>query len=440
MNERRRTSVHLRLCALTLLTAACVAPARAQDAVTLSAEAGLGGLVRPGRWVPVRITIDNRGPDLSGDLIADWGPARVVRAVRLASPSLHQIELYVRTSDVRDVVTVRLHADGRDVRTLDVPVRVVGDQDPVAVVLAEAELPRSWRGYDAADTVVVDADAGALSPDRRDALELWRAIRRVQAADGIGPSTGAVPPPAGDSSARRVLVAYVIALCALWVAWGRMRAGVAGGPRIRAALCAGLVAVGSAAAFDAGARSPAGVYHASSLEQFEDASHARLTMRAVAQSPIDRAIAMRPAAGDGALLAPSARGSEPAYFDADGYPLLAGRLGLGGTQPFTFEAAGPIEILAVDRTAGAIRVTNVSSLPLFDCAFPLAFSAGRRRELAPGESIETSAPLTSSDPAITCRLDAAVITFDEPARLWTTTGTTQVVYHLAPAEGTGDPR
>ena len=45
--------------------------ARASEAITMTAEAGLDGVGRPGRWLPVHVAIDNRGDDITGHLTVE---------------------------------------------------------------------------------------------------------------------------------------------------------------------------------------------------------------------------------------------------------------------------------------------------------------------------------------------------------------------------------
>src|SRR5437667_9546074 len=96
-----------RLAHLLLLAGLVVRPAQADPTVTVKASAGLGGLCRPGRWTPVRVDVETRGEAAStgvaaGEIIVEWGDARVRRAITLASPSHKQVELYIRTADARD--------------------------------------------------------------------------------------------------------------------------------------------------------------------------------------------------------------------------------------------------------------------------------------------------------------------------------------------------
>ena len=115
---------------LLLLAVIVSAPAgAAADAATVTAEAGLGGLSRPGRWTPVRVAVHAANADISGEIILDWGNARAHRAITLSSGSHKEFELYIRTPDVREAITVRLWSNGREIASVDAPVRVARPED-----------------------------------------------------------------------------------------------------------------------------------------------------------------------------------------------------------------------------------------------------------------------------------------------------------------------
>ena len=54
---------------LTALILFAQVSASAADTLSLKAEAGLGGIGKAGRWSPVRVSVENTGQDLAGELI-----------------------------------------------------------------------------------------------------------------------------------------------------------------------------------------------------------------------------------------------------------------------------------------------------------------------------------------------------------------------------------
>src|SRR6476660_1902347 len=115
-------------------------PAQADPTVTVKASAGLGGWCRPGRWTPVRVDVETRGETptaaAAGEIVVEWGDARGRRAMTLASPSRKQVELYIRTADARDSITVRVLVADREMATTVAPVRLVAPTAPFTVCIA----------------------------------------------------------------------------------------------------------------------------------------------------------------------------------------------------------------------------------------------------------------------------------------------------------------
>jgi hypothetical protein len=195
-----------------LLTAALFAPAALTAAapvaqaspITLDARAGFDGYYKDTRWVPVRVTVANDGPDAAGTLevrVSRTNNAELVIAqpVELPTQSRREIFLYVPTEGFLSSLVVRLMA-GRDelaqdaVRLVQVgssdllygvlagsssAYGVLGDVDPLSgtAFVAELELgdlPRASFAWHSLDVLVVsDVDTGALTPEQRASLEGW---------------------------------------------------------------------------------------------------------------------------------------------------------------------------------------------------------------------------------------------------------------------------
>src|SRR5579863_206670 len=190
-----------------MISGAALAPA---GAATLTAEAGLGGMSRPSRWTAVRVSVDATHADITGEIILDWGSARARRAISLSAGSRKQFEIYIRTPDVREAIVVRLVSDGRDLASVDVPIRVVRPEDAFTLCVAAANawpashgcsatqsaahLPHSWRGYDAVDEVVWAAGAQPIEHDQQIAFAQWKAIHALEES-GTSPSAAAPQTP-----------------------------------------------------------------------------------------------------------------------------------------------------------------------------------------------------------------------------------------------------
>jgi len=414
-----------RLLAIALLAAP------AADAPLLTAEAGLDGVGRPGRWLPVRVTIDARTEDINGDLVAEWGRARVRRALILPAPSRVEFDLYIRTGDVRDVVLVRLEQGGRETSRVTLPVRIVGVEDQTALTVPAGRWPHSWRGYDAADALMFDTGDAPSARSDRDALALWRALRDAGDADRALPAAEPVPPassPASHAATTAILYTIAIAAVPLLVRRGRSRV------LLLYPAIALVVAGGSAAAWATGRSSAIVVRHQSFAEQFEGAATTLVSMRATAQYPADEDFSLRADTMDGVLdgVSSSASGDET-RLDAEGRPMLDHRAGLGSTESFSVEATSGFRAFDVTHDGPRTRIVNVSTAALDRCEFPPAFSTAAADRLAPGQSIESSSVITGPDPIVACRFAGAPLAFTEPHHAVTTSGSTLVVYHLAGA-------
>ena len=210
-------------------------PAQADPTVTVKASAGLGGWCRPGRWAPVRVDVETRGGTsaeaAAGEIVVEWGDARVRRAMTLASPSHKQVELYIRTADPRDSITVRVLVADRELATTVTPVRLVAPAEPLTVCVAAVDtwstsatacaatvnpesLPRSWRGYAAVDDVVwPSAGKPTLTAEQHIALDRWRVVQAIENAESTVPSAGDVTPaPHALRRASTAMLVYAAAL------------------------------------------------------------------------------------------------------------------------------------------------------------------------------------------------------------------------------------
>jgi hypothetical protein len=155
----------------------------------------------------------------------------------------------------------------------------------------------------------------------------------------------------------------------------------------------------------------------------------------MAEFPASGNFAIRPSLPDTAF--DTRRGREDPLeqpFDADGYPLVSGRYGLGSTQAFSIEAAGGVRVLDIVRAQGSTRVVNVSRYELRDCEFPSGFPERVLGSFPPNAHVETAEPITGSDPIVACRFSGLPLDFSDPSRPVVTNGTTIAVYHLPAAD------
>ncbi len=221
-----------------LLTAVLVAPAAAAQeragaaAPAFTAAAGFDGYYTAGRWVPVRIDAENRGPDFAGEVRAAWGATVYRQAISLPSPSRKRVEFYVRAADLRDSIEIVLHdTRGRAIAMRTVTVRGLLPAEQFHVVAgnpagsaagvraafaAAADLPLSWRGYDGVDEVHLDGTL-ALLPAQARALERWRAVHAIDDVPALRREISrAAPAGTADRDRWRFAATYAGALLVLF--------------------------------------------------------------------------------------------------------------------------------------------------------------------------------------------------------------------------------
>ena len=433
-----------------LFAVLAAAPARAGQAV-ITVQAGLGGLARPGRWMPVRVDVETRSETsadaAAGEIVVEWGDARVRRALTLASPSHKQVELYIRTADARDSITVRVLVADREMATTVTPVRLVAPAEPLTVCVASVNtwptngttcaatinpesLPRSWRGYAAADDVVWPSGGKpTLTAEQHTALDRWRLVQAIEHAETTVTSAGDVTPAA--HALRRTSTAMLVYAAALGVlVWplNRVRSrSLAVYPVI-----AGAAAAGSIVAIAAGRVGPGARIHVSQsavVEQVAGKKGSSVLARAVAEFPAFGLVELRADGVDGAIaLRGGAR--RDLRFDENGAPIVAGTYGLGATAAFEVEATGSFEPLSATFTETTVRVMNTSSHEMRDCRFGSGFSRQSVGRLAPGQHVEAVRQSAEIEPVFSCRLDAAVVEFAESGRPVDNDGTAAIVLHL----------
>jgi hypothetical protein len=384
---------------------------------------------RPGRWTPVRVWVDAANADVTGEIVLDWGSARARRAISLSAGSRKQFELYIRTPDVREAIVVRLVSDGRDLASVEAPIRVARPEDALTLCVAAANawpasrscsttqsaarLPHSWRGYDAVDEVVWAAGAPPLQADQQIALAQWRAIHALEES-GISPSVAAAQMPSPlSASARRAIVwvaGYVLAIAGAGFAFTRVRArSLTLYPVIGL-----LLVVGSAAALAAGRVGPAAkvrIQQSAVAEQLSDTGSALILSRGIAEFPSFGEFELRARGIDGAIATSQPRGRSW-RFDEDGAPLMrSGFVGLGTRESFELEAVVDFQALVASAQGRTVRVSNRSNHTLSECRFPDGFSKERVGTLSPGQTVEAERRMAGDDASFVCTIAAPIVDF-----------------------------
>ena len=469
-----------------LIALATLAEARQHEGgqgVAIRASAGIGGIVKADRWMPVMIGIDSSLESFTGDILVTWGDARLRRAIALPSPGTRQLELYVRTAEPDGVVRVRLVSGGRETQSIDVPVSIVPPSEPVAlcigtdvpstqasglsqleeyyprvrpdrefpaatserpVVIRErrstrctartttAELPRSVRGYDAVDRIAWQADAhGQASDEQREAVRR----REVVHALDVSGDAGLVPrparperrrglPPSVAAAAASIVIVYLASFLGAGLTLARRRT------RLHMLwLTAGAVVVIATTVAHSSSRlgGEIVVHHASLLEQIPGTDASRLSMRALAEYPAQGAYTLRLPVSDGTIEpAPSALARSEQVVDDSGHPAVTGVFGLASRQAFAAEAVLEMQPLAVSTHGDEWTVTNRSTVLLERCRFADGFSSTDVASMQPGIRITARRIGDVIGPAFTCETASPLVEMQSSSRAVDMRGITTV--------------
>lgn len=443
MADRRRHGVARALLAAACLFGAAADGSAADDRVTVAAEAGLDGNARAGRWTPVRISIENSGSDIDGELVITAGSSRLVRQLSLPSPSRKRLEHYIRlpSADI-DRIRVALVVGSREIQAVETAVRVlpgqgsfvlciahVGNQPAATCTasIAPAALPLSWRGYDAVDDLDRPAASdGTLNLEQRLAITRWR-IRRARERT-TAPASGPFEPPPLASQIRRLIVVYAGAFPILVLTSRRLGRS----PRVFYAAVIVAIAAGSAAATAQGRIGEgASIVLADStiISAAEGVDDALLSTRGIAVFPSFGRFELRPGFDDG--VAEARRDSAPLQFADDGISVLSGVFGKGQRVGFDLEGFSPMPTLTVARSSDILRITNATSGDLTNCELPPRFEPRDVKLLRAGEAVSVRASAGSGGATLRCRMDRLPSTLRSSTNHVGHTGSAVLVYALS---------
>jgi hypothetical protein len=209
-NAVKRLSNLLLLAALLLglVTAGQISPAAAQTAgenIEMEAQAAFGGYVKNGEWLPLWVTLENRGADLEGELrvriTSGSGATNYSVPVPLPAGARKRVPLYVVPNSFSRQMEVQLFSGEELIKSATVDVQpqmnisylvgvlapergamglisginLPGQNRPVSVVdLAAEDLPERVEGLVSFDTILInDFDTSQLSQGQVQALANW---------------------------------------------------------------------------------------------------------------------------------------------------------------------------------------------------------------------------------------------------------------------------
>jgi hypothetical protein len=330
----------------TVLVAASVLLATAATAgPTLTATAGLGGMVRASRWTPVRVLLTATDSGTVGDLEVAWGSATIRRHLIFDSPGTRRIDFHIRTPDAsrsfrcaspsrRGRGGVGVPVRSRGTSRIDVCVvpeqAEVPDDSVCSTRIAPADLPSSLRGYEAADAVLWPVGRIGLAPAQGAALTQWETLKRLDATGSLSLTPQAQRPTVErglpPSIARGLLLISSVYCVLLWLVGAACARRGLGGLRLSIGVAAavGLACVAMVALGHVGPQRAVIVHHRSVLQQVPGTEAAILSMRAIAQFPGRDVMALRLPIADGVIEPSQAQGPAETSVDAEGFPTLTG--------------------------------------------------------------------------------------------------------------------
>lgn len=421
-------------------------PGRADAA--LEASAGVGGVARAGRWLPVRVSLEARDADVAGEIVAHWGDAVVRRRVVLTAPGRHEVELHLRTDDPRPLVTVRWVTTAGSEST-EATVRIAPLEELVTICVglpggpseggctarvAPASLPVSPRGYDAVDEVRMDG-RGSLDRERRVAWQRWWAMRQLEQTSSFTPVPGltTVTGPLTRASrlpfrVRAAALSYGMGLVVLAAFAVRQSLGTIVSA-VTVATTVGLAAAGSAGRSGSSAIV---LHHTSLVQQVAGADVAAVAMRAVAVYPGFDDYALTAEETDASFRRDSARAPYEEELDAAGRPVVNGRHGLGGREWLRLEAFTAHQPFTILRQGNRVRVTNATDVPFIRCVVAPESAGEVRTSLGPGAAVEVESPVGGGLPVVWCETAAVPVSFSDRGYRVETIGVTRVSAFEAP--------
>jgi hypothetical protein len=178
--------------------------AQEEKPITLQAEAGFDGYIKAAKWIPLHISVENKGPSVNGSVQASYkifNASISVFSADIALPTNSRKEFFIYVYPQGAIPSLNVSLIVHDkavvqtnikVRTLSSDNRLIGllSDTPSAynilteiqtstgrtrvVQLEPSRLPELSQGWEALDVIVISGvDTGEFSPAQQNALEVW---------------------------------------------------------------------------------------------------------------------------------------------------------------------------------------------------------------------------------------------------------------------------
>lgn len=179
--------------------------AQGQPEVTLTARVGLDGQCKKNTWIPVRITVENSGPDISGRVQLSYtnsdGDVSFGQDILLPTTSRKEFFLYFYPQGAIRSLTASLTSKGKTLADIKLsanclssdgmvfgvmatdpaPYEILGEVKPLRgatriAQLTTSDLPDRVQGWKALDALIVSGvDTSTITVPQRKALDSWLA-------------------------------------------------------------------------------------------------------------------------------------------------------------------------------------------------------------------------------------------------------------------------
>lgn len=178
--------------------------AQAGTEINLTARIGFDGYCKAGKWLPIRVEIQNTGPDLNATVQvgyenAQGGKTTTSTEVLLPTNSRKEFFLYIYPETRSRSMNVSLLAKNRVLKKTALAVTCISSDNLLFGVLADdpspydvlsevkplkgftrvaqlsvSDLPANAQAWSALDALVIsNVDTGKLTPEQKQAMEIW---------------------------------------------------------------------------------------------------------------------------------------------------------------------------------------------------------------------------------------------------------------------------
>lgn len=428
---------------ILLLGAAPAAPSRlwAATAPALTVRAGVGGVARPGRWLPVEVDVRAADTAFHGSIAVAWGTVVAHHDLDLAPSSTTHISLLVRTISASPGIRVSLiDTNGLATTTVDTPLSLVPFDQPATLCIgevvkltgctariAENEAPTTARALDFADDVIWSGSVTATNRDVARAVALARAVLWWRDSGSVDPIVAPFDTTSRLGNRTSAGLAVFIGALLLFTgiaAWRRASAMILLGTPI-------MLTVGGLA-FVAQSSREVDIQAASFVHQFSGVTQSIVLMHGEVEHPGGYALELTPDLSDASVDVVRSAEAMDSATSAEGRGLYRHTAGRGVRQRFELSGVLDAEWLRVTEASGGLTIENRSPQTLGACEVRSKATVPFGDIAAGGTArIPLRGPLAAGD-AIVCGLPPKWLSWSAPNATVRSRGSAFLVFHVPP--------